>query len=306
MRKLIDSINYIFLLQLGGFLIIVYVIWARFIRKRAIGNISFELLDSKCYLYAFLSALFLVLLISATIFPFFLKFLLRDNPSEREGDTLNKKNSFFNFVFKIVKTPMGWVLQGLVLQDRMLNEFLMPILQPFTYKYRLRWEQFIHKLAHIYRTRELFNLLIFLPPLIISTTYMVEITFFQSFKYFPFTVFLMVFPLGVKFVFRCVIACLEAERESIYMLITETKAGETTDYKWHPDAPELLDVELLTGEALAKLAMTKRQYDYYLRIIYNYQTTLQLLPEKVVYQALLLSFWLVSFSSLFFITCCTF
>ena len=264
----------IFVLKFGGGLIICYIIWARVLRKRAMGPINLNFTELKFYIYIFLVCSFVLGLLLILASPIF--FLIRTKVITHPNENTN------TFSFKFHTKIMKYTGKVSDFYNLMLVSFYSPIMNKFLDNTPPFWFKFLNFiLKHCDKTMIILNIFYFLPPCIISLTYFLEVIIYREFTYFPYVVFLMIFPLGIRaFIFHVQYFCVEIKNElSTYIKVVK-KCDDGDIYNWVDDfdekerSLELLQVFLTMkseNKALIELFEVIKSYLYTanVRIFYN-------------------------------------
>ena len=278
------STNTIFL-KFSGIFIIFYTLYFRFIRPRATGPIDVTYTEFKFYLYIFLICTFfltLIMIISAKIF---VNNLLKQIPPNRES-------YFFKFKEKIVY--LGRALNEIY--DKMVEQISLPFFNKSIERYPIGWvtlREFVRSWS-----KNLGLILIifyFLPPMLISFTYFIEVVIYKEFKYFPLIIFLMVFPIGVRILLYSVRLHCKKSKEIFDKTIIEKKLeGGRRQFSWGKD-PFIPEEE--RNELFLHGCVKLRQENLgYIELFDLYRFNLYILPARLYFQIFSLSCWLSSFS----------
>ena len=275
--------SFSFFWKLGGGFIIFTIIYIRFIRSRATGPIDLTYTEVKFYLYIWLIFIFLLALVGIVMFPVYLRYLAR-----HRNDIIEPKNTLFlrikNFIYKILAFISNTYI-------RMIEAFYLPLLQKHLEKHSRIWYK-ITKFIYFFPLYLVFRFFYFLPPAIISLIYLIELTFYHNFTYFPYAIFLMIFPIGIRVLLyniRQYILLMEKSSEEILVI---TPKGDDLIYSFSDNFPK----ERQTEEHIIQLILLKKEVSDFDVVFTHVRNFLILSSEKKYFQIFSLLCWLTSFS----------
>ena len=286
------STNTIFL-KFGGIFIIFYTLYFRFIRPRATGPIDVTYTEFKFYLYIFLICTFFLTLIIVIITPIYLRYLIKLGKNlENKNFTLDKTTRFV----KIQKFFIGVVTNLYNIYEKMLEASIAPFFHKHFEKHLNLVSKLLGLIFIIQKHLHLFiNVFYFLPPAIISFTYFIEVIIFKEFTYFPYVIFLMIFPISIRILlYSTRLFCNKLEATLNLDLKVHETLKEGIIYAW-TDNPSVSE-EYKTDEVLQMLVNSKHQNLKIIEILNNIRFQLYTLPARLYFQIFSLSCWLSSFS----------
>lgn len=273
---------------IGGLLIIVCTAYFRLLRPRVAGPISMEYSDLKFYLYlCFILLLALGLLIA--LFAFRIK-----GPSAKDGIVRTWIKDKFLAAFHVVHTTYS----------NMVDSIGKPLYRYYLYRLVHFWQKIRQFLANNQdRISLVINILLFLPPCLISLIFCVETVIFNCYTVFPYSPLIIAIPISTRLVLY------------FFQISVETTAGAVDDnieqFPWVPskEEPNLTlwgwkegpgfrkdDPNCtLTNEELATLIELKHTLILDADNIMRTRVHIVTAPERIIYITSSLLLWIASF-----------
>ena len=277
--------SFSFFWKLGGGFIIFTIIYIRFIRSRATGPIDLTYTEVKFYLYIWLIFTFSLVLVGIIILPIYLRYF---------GRRAESKNTLFSRIQFSIHKILAFIHET---YEKMIEAFYLPLLQKHLEKYRTLWYT-ITRYIYSLRLKFIFRFFYFLPPAIISLTYLIEVIIYHEFTYFPYVIFLMIFPIGIRVLMyniqQYILNMLSCSNDIIIMKTTEDGriAFSFTDY---------IPIEKQTEEYLAMFVEAHIEMLHWEKLFEHSRKYFIFSNEKTFFQIFSLLCWISSFSFLLYL-----
>lgn len=287
--KIHMRINY----QLGGLFIISSIIFFRFLRPRAFGPIDLTFTPIKCLIYIFLIFCFTLTLLFLIFLPIYYKYI--NNMAKDTTIFIKNKNTLFLRAQLKIYEFFGKIN---VIYNTMLDEFFLKYIYENQYISTELFENlvnFANKIKHFY-----FYFYIFycLPPCIISFTYLIEVIIYQNFTYFPFSIFLMLFPLTIRAILYSIQFYSRKLKDDSDIYIKYISI-EDKSYTFREDSPIPLEEQT---QNLLQFIINRRETSLQNIKMFNlYRDILYFDTYKIYFHYFSVLCWLTSFSTLLFL-----
>lgn len=230
----------IYLNILLGAGLIFALIYFRFLRERPSGPLDSAYTSFKFWIIIISIFFFYFFTLVILLNPFLLTILSLENDQKTEKQRkqwrlllfLQYSNHVISEAIKAFATPI---------LSRIFNTF--PEYTVSTVKKIRKIDKYYAYLATIFY---------FFPPALISLIFCIETIIYKEYTYFPFSIFLMIFPVGWRFFLYALRYFCESIEETYLLtikIIHETEEGDTY-YGWHEKAHEYIPLELQTNENL--------------------------------------------------------
>jgi len=183
--------------------------------------------------------------------------------------------------------------------EKMLTSFYTPIINKFMDNSPVIWHDLLSIILSYYYYIKIFLIIFyFLPPCIISFTYLVEVAYFRSFTYFPYMIFLMVFPLGIRvFLYHAEQYCEKVLEllNAVLILVKEEDNDQT--YVWSDE----LDENFRTPEDFSLFVYSAKKNKALIRLFKGVRYHIYTSYTRIFLNIFSITCWLSSFSFLLYL-----
>ena len=127
-------------------------------------------------------------------------------------------------------------------------------------------------------------------------TYLIEVIIYKEFTYFPYAIFLMIFPIGLRIILYFVRSyCIHIDKK-----LKEIIEEMVKHYKLTSNAYQFISKEDLTFEMISVMAQLIHDCSAILNSCNNFRDHLYFNQSKLYYQIFSIICWLISFSTLLY------
>jgi hypothetical protein len=184
------------------------------------------------------------------------------------------------------------------LYQKMLDSFYVPFFRLKLFSYPLQKSFGIFNFILKYKPNEIKSIIrtyYYLPPCVISLTYLIEVVYNNCLTYFGYSIFLMVFPLIIRiYVYHLGLFCAEAKNFFDLAIVLKEDQKGNSHYNWTNNS--FMPQHMMTDEILFQLAEYHQKY-VYLQVLFNILIEfIYFLPERLIYYCFSLLCWIISFS----------
>jgi hypothetical protein len=281
--------------KIGGAIIVFSIIFIRFLRPRASGFIDFSYSTNKVYFYSILIISFsisLIILIGLQIYFLYHLFIKKDNEQPLNEQAVNKTNLFY----KMQNILIDKFIKFRDVYQKMLDSFYLPFyrltMHPDFIQRHLDFLYLILKYT-VRKAKIIMHIFYFLPPCIISLTYLIELVFYNCFTYFPYSIFLMIFPLIIRiYLYHLGLFCPETQNYVEQIVTLKDRSNDNNYYEW----AEGFNEEYKSDELLYVACKNHQR----IRLLTEYFNGLRKIIffayARLIYPPFSLLCWIISFS----------
>ena len=270
-----------------GALITFFFIYYRFIRERPYGPINSEYSTIKYWLLILSILTFYILIVYTLIFPFYMQMILKEYDGKKAEEIAKELEK--NKIRKYIIYSINYIRETTKL-------FSDPIIRKFIKRFPRFSKNCVIKIIKINPYFDNLSVVFcFSPQLIIAVIFLTETIYYNSYKYFPYSIFLMIFAvLWRLLVYVLCYFCEDLEQNLFSLTIksfTDPDTGEDC-YSWHENAPLCVSQEELDSpEILREAVYMMLQFREYYKIFIDWK--LFLFGSKIKRKIQILTYFLL-------------
>lgn len=274
LRQYIKKTGLIYILT--GALFTLIIIYLRFIRQRPLGPLDSVYTSLKFWLILCSLILFYLLLIYTMFLPYYLVIIEREYRNQHRTEDRKFLGIFSKIIEYISESQKAFWSP---IMDNIIIKFPGTIV-PFV-SYITKLNPYIYGFTKI---------IYFLPPLVIASIFFIETAVYQKYVFFPYSIFLMIFPVGWRaLLYFLRYFCEQYAEQRSSKTLTQYSSDLLTKnpiYGWSADASkyDITEEELDSPESLLIEIFLKHKYEDHLELFYSWTRNLTLSKYKYYFQ----------------------